>query len=77
MAGIRRLAVLLTAGAIAAGGSATAAGATPASPTPAQQLGWVITPSARPAPSRSAVRLAHDLGIAPDKAQEIIDAAYR
>lgn len=74
---MRRLAVLLTAGALATGVSPAAAGARADRPTSAQRPGWVIEPSARPTPSRAASGLADDLGVGPEKAQEIIDAAYR
>ncbi len=74
---MRRLAVLLTAGALATGASPAAARATPEPAVSAQRAGWVVEPSARPVPSGAAARLADDLGIGPEKAQEIIDAAYR
>jgi hypothetical protein len=74
---LRRLAVLLTAGAIATGLSTAAAGARTDRPVASRRPGWVIEPAARPAPSTAASRLAEDLGVGPEKAQEIIDAAYR
>lgn len=74
---MRRLAILLTAGALAAGASPADASEGPEGQAPPQRPGWVIVPATRSAPGGAAVSLARDLGVTPEQAQELIDAAYR
>ncbi len=76
MARIHRLAILLAAGTLATGATPADALAGAGRRAPVAQRGWVLVPADSAAASDAAERLAGDLGIGPDKAQEIIDAAY-